>query len=103
MRRILLDRARQKSTLKRDGGARIDISEIDLAQTTQDDRILFINEMLERLEKEDPQAAQIITMKFFGGLTNREIVESLDVSERTIERRWRYAKAKLVRMLREEM
>lgn len=103
MRRILLDRARQKSTLKRDGGARIDIGDVDLAQATQDDRILLINEMLERLEGEDPQAAQIITMKFFGGLTNHQIVEALGVPERTVERRWSYAKATLLRMLREEM
>ncbi len=103
MRRILVDRARGKSSLKRDGGARIDISEIDLAQATQDDRVLLINEVLERLEKENPQAAQIITMKFFGGLTNREIVEALGIPERTVERRWSFAKAALFRMLRDEI
>jgi RNA polymerase sigma factor (TIGR02999 family) len=103
MRRILVDRARQKSSLKRDGGERIDINDIDLIHATQDDRVLMINEALERLEKENPQAAQIITMKFFGGLTNREIVEALGVPERTIERRWSYAKAILFRKLREEI
>ncbi|RYD24131.1 MAG: sigma-70 family RNA polymerase sigma factor [Verrucomicrobiaceae bacterium] len=103
MRRILVDRARQKSSLKRDGGARIDISDIDLAQATQDDRVLLINEALEKLEKENPQSAQIITMKFFGGLTNREIVESLGIPERSVERRWTYAKARLFRMLRDEL
>lgn len=103
MRRILVDRARQKSALKRCGGERVDISDVDLAQASQDDRILLINEALDRLEKENPQAAQIITMKFFGGLTNREIVEALGVPERSVERRWNYAKATLFQMLREEI
>jgi RNA polymerase sigma factor (TIGR02999 family) len=103
MRRILVDRARQKSSLKRDGGERIDINEINLAQTTQDDRVLLINEVLDRLEQENPQAAQIITMKFFGGLTNREIVEALGIPERSVDRRWSYAKAILFRMIRQEI
>jgi RNA polymerase sigma factor (TIGR02999 family) len=105
MRRILVDRARQKSTIKRGGpgSERIDISEIDLAHATPDDRILLINEVLDRLEKENPQAAQIITMKFFGGLTNREIVEALGIPERSVERRWSYAKAALFRMMRDEI
>lgn len=103
MRRILVDRARQKSSLKRDGGARIDICDIDLAQASQDDRVLLINEALEKLEKENPEWAQVITMKFFGGLTNREIVEALGIPERSVERRWSYAKARLFRMLRDEI
>ena len=65
--------------------------------------MLLINEALDRLEKENPQAAQIITMKFFGGLTNREIVEALGIPERSVERRWSYAKATLFRMLRDEI
>jgi RNA polymerase sigma factor (TIGR02999 family) len=103
MRRILVDRARQKSSLKRDGGERMEIGEIDLAHVSQDDRVLLINEALEQLEKENPQTAQIITMKFFGGLTNREIVEALGIPERSVERRWSYAKARLFRMLRDEI
>lgn len=105
MRRILVDRARQKSRLKRGGGGgeRIDINEIDLIHTPPDDRILLINEMLDRLEKENPQAAQIVTMKFFGGLNNHEIVEALGIPERSVERRWSYAKASLFRMIREQI
>jgi RNA polymerase sigma factor (TIGR02999 family) len=103
MRRILVDRARHKATQKRGGGSdRIDISQIDLAEATPDERILLVNEVLERLEKEDPQAAQIITMKFFGGLTNHEIAEALELSDRTVDRRWNFAKASLFQMIREE-
>lgn len=105
MRRILVDRARQKSTLKRGGvgNERIDIGDLDLVQASPDDRVLLINEVLDRLEIENPQAAQIITMKFFGGLTNREIVEALGIPERSVERRWSYAKASLFRMIRKEI
>jgi len=103
MRRILVDRARQKSTIKRGSGAdHVNISEIDLADTSQDDRVLLVNEVLERLELENPETAQVITMRFFGGLTNREISGALGISERSVERRWTYAKATLFRMIQEE-
>lgn len=103
MRRILVDRARLKTTQKRGGGSdRIDIGQIDLAEATPDERILLVNEVLERLDKVDPQAAQIITMKFYGGLTNHEIAEALELSDRTVDRRWNFAKASLFQMIREE-
>lgn len=102
MRRILVDRARQKASLKRTGGQRIDISEIDIAGTTPDDRVLLVNSALDRLEKEDPQAAQITTMKYFGGLSTQEIAEALGTSVRSVERRWNYAKANLFRLIRDE-
>ena len=103
MRRILVDRARQKSTIKRGSGTdHVNISEIDLEDTSQDDRVLLVNEVLERLELENPETAQIITMRFFGGLKNREISEALGISERSVERRWTYAKATLFRMIQEE-
>ncbi len=105
MRRILVDRARQKSTVKRGGGGdeRLDIGDIDLVEATPDDRVLLINEVLDRMEKTNPQAAQLITLKFFGGLTNREIVEALGIPERSVERRWSYAKATLFQMIRKEI
>lgn len=104
MRRILVDRARQKACLKRGGSdVRVDINGIDPAQATPDDRLLLVNEVLDRLEKDDPQAAQIITMKYFGGLTTGEIAEAIGMSERSVERRWNFAKANLFRMIREEI
>jgi RNA polymerase sigma factor (TIGR02999 family) len=103
MRRILVDRARLKTTQKRGGGSdRIDIGQIDLAEATPDERILLVNEVLEHLDKVDPQAAQIITMKFYGGLTNHEIAEALELSDRTVDRRLNFAKASLFQMIREE-
>lgn len=104
MRRILVDRARQKASVKHGGThTRVDINDVNLAESTPDDRILLVNEALGKLEKKDPEAAQIITMKFFGGLTNREIAESLGISDRTVDRRWNFAKANLFRMLEEEI
>jgi len=102
MRRILVDRARQKASLKRSGGERIDLGEIDIAAATPDDRVLLVNSALERLEKDDPQAAQIITMKYFGGLSTQEIAETLGTSVRSVERRWNFAKANLFRLIRDE-
>ncbi|MES2474322.1 MAG: ECF-type sigma factor [Verrucomicrobiota bacterium] len=103
MRRILVDRARHKSSLKRGGDAiRLDIADMDLAHATPDDRVLLINDVLEHLERENPDIAQVVTMRFFGGLSTAEIAESLGISERSVERRWSYAKAFLFRLIREE-
>jgi len=103
MRRILIENARRKSRLKRGGGLlRVDLSEIDLAETTPDDKVLMIDEALEKLELEDPEKAQIVVMKFFGGLTNQEVAETLGVTERTVERRWAFAKAWLFRSVQEK-
>ncbi len=105
MRRILVENARRKSCLKRGGRdqQRIDIEDIELADTQPDDRILLIDEMLQRLEVEDPVSARIITLKFFGGLTNKEVAEMEGVGERTIERQWAFARTCLFDMIRNEM
>jgi RNA polymerase sigma factor (TIGR02999 family) len=104
MRRILVDRARHKSSLKCGSGmARLDIADIELAAASPDDRVLLIDEALARLEKEDPESARIIMLKFFAGLTNKEVARMLDVTERTVERQWAYAKATLFAMIRDEL
>ena len=56
-------------------------------------RVCRIDEALERLRSEDPEAAQVVVLKFFGGLTNEEIVEITGTSDRTVRRQWTYAKA----------
>ena len=104
MRRILIERARRKSRLKHGGGqVRIDIQGLELADTTPDDKVLLINEALERFQAEDPEKASVVAMKFFGGLTNREVAESLNVTERTVERQWAYAKAWLFNTIRQSI
>jgi len=103
MRRILIENARRKSRLKRGGALlRVDISEIELAESTPDEKVLMIDEALEMLETEDPEKARIVVMKFFGGLTNQEVAETLQVTERTVERHWAFAKAWLFRRIQEK-
>ncbi len=101
MRRILIEVARRKSRLKRGGHQeRVNLDELELAATTPDDKVLLINDAVEQLQLEDPEKARIVIMKFFGGLTNEEVAESLGVTKRTVERHWAYAKAWLFRSIR---
>jgi RNA polymerase sigma factor (TIGR02999 family) len=104
MRRILIERARRKSRLKHGSGwVRLDIDGLPLAEATPDDKVLLINEALEQLEAEDPQRAKVVVMKFFGGLTNQEVAKCLDVTERTVERQWAYAKVWLFQNIRRQL
>ena len=101
MRRILIDKARRKSRLKHGGGqTRLNIDDLELAETTPDDNVLLIDEALGRLEKEDPEQARVVVLKFFGGLTNLEVAENLGIAERTVDRQWSCAKARLFRWIR---
>jgi RNA polymerase sigma factor (TIGR02999 family) len=105
MRHILVDRARAKSSQKR--GENPELLEIsthglEVADTTLDERILLVDEMMKRLEEEDPESVRVISLKFFGGLTNKEIAAMDGVADRTVERRWAYAKARLFQMIRKE-
>jgi RNA polymerase sigma factor (TIGR02999 family) len=103
MRRILIDKARRKARLKRGGGRRhLALERMDLAETAPDDNVLLINEALEQLEKDDPEQARVVVLKFFAGLTNLEVAETLGVGERTVDRQWACAKARLFRWLSEE-
>jgi RNA polymerase sigma factor (TIGR02999 family) len=98
MRRILVDAARRKSRLKRGSGQqRVELGEVEIAEATPDDSVILINEALEKLEREDPEQAQIVVMKFFGGMTNEEVAASLGIGERTVYRHWVCAKARLFR------
>ena len=101
MRRILIENARRKSRLKHGGDqVRVDADQIALAATTPDEKVLLINDALERLQAQDPLRAQVVTLKFFGGRTNQEVAACLAVTERTVERHWAYAKAWLFQDIR---
>lgn len=103
MRRILVDRARHKSSIKCGGGGeRVNIEDLDLTAATPDDKVLLVDEALNRLEREDPESARIVSLKFFGGLTNGEVARSMGITERTVERQWAYAKACLYKIIAEE-
>ena len=101
MRRILIDKARHKSRLKHGGGQlRMNIDELELVNATADDHVLLINEALEKLEEEDPAQARIVGLKFFGGLTNQEVAQALGIGERTVDRQWACAKARMFQWIR---
>jgi RNA polymerase sigma factor (TIGR02999 family) len=104
MRRILVENARRKSRLKRGGGQfRLDIEDLDLAAATPDEKVLLMDEALEQLQKQDPEKARIVVLKFFGGLTNQEVAENLGITERTVERQWAYAKAWLFQKIETQL
>lgn len=101
MRRILILNARRKAVVKRGGGqTRLNIEDLEITAATPDEHVLLIHEALQWLEGEDPETARIVLLKFFGGLTNEEVANSLGTSLRTINRQWFYAKLKLFRWIR---
>ena len=104
MRRILIERARRKSRLKRGGGlALLNIADFDVAAAMPDEKIVLINDALEELKAEDPEKAQVVMLKFFAGLTNEQVAEILNVNERTVRRQWEFAKAWLFDRITQEL
>ncbi len=103
MRRILVDAARRRLAAKRGGGAEAMPmhDELPVASPMDDDRLIDVHEALDRLEAEFPMDAQVVKLRFFSGLENKEISTLLDVSERTVERHWKLAKLWLYRKLKE--
>ena len=104
MRRVLVDHARRHATGKRGAGAdHLPFEGLDLPATAADQnaRVVLIDEALSRLEQEDADAARVVTLRFFGGFTNREIADALEVTERTVERQWAYARARLMQIIQE--
>jgi RNA polymerase sigma factor (TIGR02999 family) len=94
MRRILIDTARRKQQIRHGGGQqRVSLEQTDIIADFDPERLLHINEALERLAAQDSTKAEVVKLRFFGGLENKEIAEVLGVSERTVERSWRFAKA----------
>lgn len=94
MRRILIERARQKASKKRGGGLkRIDLDHVDVAMNSDDDVVLALNEALARYSEKDPQGAELIKLRFFAGLPNHEAAELLGIPERTAKRTWAFARA----------
>lgn len=100
MRRILIDHARKRKSVKRGGGARpIPLSVVDLATEHDPVQILALNEALETLEAEDARAAEVVKLRFFAGLSVEETAETMGISERTAMREWAFARARLYELL----
>lgn len=101
MRRILIDNARRKGALKRGGNlAQAELDESRIAAPCPDDELLAVHEALDRLAAIDPAAAELVKLRFFSGLTLAEASAAGDMSLRTANRLWAFAKAWLYREIR---
>jgi len=101
MRRILIERARKKKALKRGADfERVNFDNLDIALLAEGEEFLLLNEALEKLEREDPEAAQVVKLRFFAGMTNEEAGKVLGVTDRTAKRYWTFARAWLFQELR---
>ena len=100
MRRILIDRARSRRALRHGGGQqRINLDDVELAAATDDDHVLAVNDALEKFAVPEPRKAELVTLRYFAGLTLPEAAEALGISEATAERWWAYARAWLSKEL----
>lgn len=100
MRQILIDHARLHATAKRGNRAiHFSLDDVQIPAEERADSLLVLNDVLDRLEKFDEQQAKIVEMRFFGGMSNAEIAENLDISERTVVRDWQAARLWLCREL----
>lgn len=98
MRRILVDYGRRRKRQRRGGDlVRVTLNEIAGKLETRDISTLDLDRALCRLEELDARKVRIAELRFFGGLTVKEIAEVLDISERTVKRQWRVARLFLLR------
>jgi RNA polymerase sigma factor (TIGR02999 family) len=100
MRRILVDRARDKGRLKRGGHLhRIDLDRMEIATDAPGDDLLVLDEAITRLAEENQEFADLVKMRFFAGLSVEEAGAAMGISARTARRHWAYSRAWLFRAL----
>ncbi len=103
MRRILIDRVRQKHAAKHGGGyQRMDVEAIDIPARADEDTLLWVNDALDTLHREDARVAELVKLRFFTGLSVEEAALALGVTDRTARRYWRFARAWLHDELRRQ-
>jgi RNA polymerase sigma factor (TIGR02999 family) len=103
MRRILIERARQKCALKRGSRPeRLDLDQLEFAIGAEDESLLRVDEAIQKLALEDPETAKFIKLRFFTGLSSQQAAALLGVPERTARRHWSFARAWLYRELRRQ-
>lgn len=101
MRRILIDRARKRCRECHGHGlVRVDLSELDMALTADDDLLLRVNEALEKLEVLAPDRARLVKLRFFAGLTISDAAKAMGVAPATAKRHWAFTRAWLLAQLR---
>ena len=94
MRRILVERARRRERIRHGGGRkRVNLDDAVAVAEPESVDLVTLDEVLRRLEKEEPRAAQVVMMRFYAGLSEADAAEALDISVRTVWRDWNFAKA----------
>ena len=94
MRRILVEQARRKKSQKRGGGLnRVQLSDADLVDGGRGLNLIALDDAIDRLEKDDPRAAEVVKLRFFGGLTIKEAAEAVGISAATADNDWAYARS----------
>jgi len=94
MRRILIEGARRKQARRHGGGQqRVDIEEVQVTTKEADEALLAVNEALEKFALEDKEKAELVKLRYFGGLSFEEAAEVLNVSVPTAKRWWAYSRA----------
>jgi RNA polymerase sigma factor (TIGR02999 family) len=94
MRRILVDYARAKNAQRRGGGAlAVGLDEVQIGETFKGVDVLKLDDALSDLERIDPRAAKVIELRYFGGYTDKEVVEALGISLAMVRRDWAFAKS----------
>lgn len=101
MRRILVDRARARNALKRGSGRRVDLDSNHLVVDPNHENFTGLDDALKRLATEQPRLAELVELRYFGGLTLAECADVLAVSARTADTWWAYARAWLAVELKE--
>ncbi|HXA45263.1 MAG TPA: antiterminator Q family protein, partial [Candidatus Angelobacter sp.] len=79
----------------------LNIQDLDLAEAAPDEKVLMVDEALEQLERSNPERARVVVLKFFGGMTNREVADTMNIGERSVDRHWECAKAWLFQELQD--
>ena len=101
MRRILVENARRKQSLKRGGElVREELDELVIVGLEREDDICELDDALKELEEADPEAAELVSLRYFSGLTSKQAAEFLNISPRTADRIWEYARTWLLKKLR---
>jgi RNA polymerase sigma factor (TIGR02999 family) len=94
MRRILVENARRKKTEKHGGGmVQKEFDQVDVPAPEASDELLALDEALHELEAADAEAAKLVGLRYFAGMTNAQAAEELNLSPRTADRLWAYARA----------
>jgi RNA polymerase sigma factor (TIGR02999 family) len=100
MRHVLVDRARALTALKRDGGwHRVTLDEALIPSADEPETMLQLHEAIERLALDEPRLAKVVDCRFFGGMSDDEIADALEVTRRTVQRDWIKARMLLRRAL----